>query len=124
MKRLLCTTSRIKLIADIERSQLKEVLEAVSQLEYLVSAVKDKRKIPVLWDLIDIPAAEAVGTPPAVAAAKKPESAKKPATKKPATKSPVAKKPAESKKPTAKKPAESKKAEPAKKPTAKKGAKK
>lgn len=54
MKRLICTSGRIKLVADIERSQLGQVLEAVEKLEMLVS----KQSCRVMWDLVECPTAE------------------------------------------------------------------
>lgn len=54
MKRLICTSGRIKLVADIDRSQLGKVIEAVEKLDMLVS----KQPSRVMWDLVDIPTTE------------------------------------------------------------------
>lgn len=54
LKRLICTSGRIKLVADIDRSQLGQVIEAVEKLEMLVS----KQPSRTMWDLVDIPTTE------------------------------------------------------------------
>lgn len=67
MKRLICTSGRIKLVADIDRGQLGQVLEAVEKLEMLVS----KQPSRTMWDLVDIPTAEMPVQAPAKKGAKK-----------------------------------------------------